>query len=108
MKSWLLFLLGTVAFFLYKYIKRGNKEKPLSITFWFKDNWQELLLTFIFDITAMIILMDNGTTIDLTSVLAFLPAGVELSATLFVSFFVGFGGGAAIYAMLKKKVKDNQ
>ena len=56
----------------------------------------------------MIILMDNGTTVDLTSVLAFLPAGVELSATLFVSFFVGFGGGAAIYAMLKKKVKDNQ
>jgi len=108
MKAWFLFLLGTFAFFLFKYIRRSKPEQPLSIKFWFVDNWQELLLTFIFDFAAMIILLDNGTRIDLTSLLSALPANVELSAILLVSFIVGFGGGWGIYTMLKKKVKDNQ
>jgi len=107
MKAWFLFFIGTIAFFLYKYIKRGKKAEAFNMTFWFKDNWQELLLTFLFDFAAMLIVMDSGTSIDLTEVISFLPAGIVLSATLVVAFFVGFGGGAAVYSMLKRKVKSN-
>jgi len=108
MKTWFLFFLGTLAFFLYKYIKRGKKAEAFSIKFWFKDNWQELTLTFIFDFAAMIILLDKNTHIDLSEILSFLPATVELSASLILAFFVGYGGGAAIYAMLKKKIKAKE
>lgn len=104
-KAWLLFLLGTIAFFLYRYIRRDDKSKALSVRYWIKDNWQEFLLCLIFDFAAMIVLLDNSTIVDLSKLWSFLPADVTVSTKLVLSFIIGYGGGWGIYNMLKKKVQ---
>jgi hypothetical protein len=105
-KAWFLFFLGTLAFFLYKYINRSNKE-AFSIKFWIQDNWPELLLTFTFDLAAVVVFLDNSTVIDLTKIEWF-PAWLSLPVNLVAAFFMGYGGGAAIYKLLEKKVSDSK
>lgn len=38
MKNWVLFFLGTLAYFLYRFIKRKEKRPDFSIHFWIEDN----------------------------------------------------------------------
>jgi len=104
MKAWFLFFIGTLAYFLYKYINRGSKQSSFSIVFWLKDNWPELVLSFLFDLAAVLILLDPNTAIDLAKI-TWMPAWLSFSAELFGAFFFGFGGGVIIYAVFKKKIK---
>jgi hypothetical protein len=106
MKAWLLFFLGTIAYFISKYASRTDKVKEFNFKFWIKDNWPELLTAVIFDLAAMIILMDAGTSVDVTSFLNKLPIGIVLSGKLLLSFGCGFGLGLGAYSLFKKKVKD--
>lgn len=105
MKSWFLFFLGTLGYFLHRYIHRKDKQS-FDLRFWLQDNWPELLLAFIFDLAAMIIVMDPDTAIDLTQLLSQLPVGLVVSAKLVSAFACGFGIGWGVYTVLKKKVKD--
>jgi hypothetical protein len=102
-KPWLLFFLGTLAYFLYIYINRSSKDKP-SLSFWISDNWPELLFTFLFDLAAILILLDPETQIDVTKIEWF-PAWLILPVKLVGSFLLGYGGGYAIYNLLKRKVR---
>jgi hypothetical protein len=108
MKAWFLFILGSVAYFLVRY---GNEKKTLTkmakdfdINYWLADNWNELLVIFIFDLAAVIILFDPVTAIDLTKIEWF-PVYLALPAKLVGSFLVGYGGGWGIYSVFNKKVK---
>lgn len=108
MKAWFLFFLGTLAYFLVRYINRKEKRPDFTLSFWIKDNWQELILAFIFDLAAMLIILDPNTAIDLTKLFSSLPADIVVSSTLVLSFVIGYGGGWGVYAMIKKKVSDSQ
>jgi hypothetical protein len=103
MKPWILFFIGTLAYFLYIYMNRSSKEKP-SWTYWLKDNYPELLFTFLFDLAAILILLDPETKIDLTKIEWF-PSFLVLPVRLVGSFLLGYGGGLAIYNLLKRKAK---
>lgn len=103
MKPWILFFIGTLAYFVYRYMDRSNKEKP-SISFWWEDNWPELLFTFLFDLAAILILLDPDTKIDLTKIEWF-PSWLVLPVRLVGSFLLGFGGGLAIYEVFKRKAR---
>lgn len=104
MKEWFLFFLGTLAYFLWIYNSRKDKSSDFSFKFWFKDNWNELLFTFVFDLAAVLILLDPETHIDLTKIEWF-PAWLVLPFRLVGSFLIGYGGGWAIYLVFKKKAK---
>jgi hypothetical protein len=103
MKSWGLFFLGTLVYFLIRFTNRTDKSKEVTIKFWFKDNWPELVVTFSLDLMAMIVLMDDDTNVTgfLTS---FLPDGLVVPAQLMIGAACGLGIGAGIYELFKSKL----
>jgi len=105
MKAWVLFALGTLAYFLNRYSNRTDKTIAPSFSFWMKDNWSQLLLAFIFDLAAMMLVMDAGTTVDVTNWLNQLPIGIVVPGKLLLAFGCGFGLGAGAYELLKKRSK---
>ena len=58
-KSWVLFFLGTLAYFFYRYINRSDKSKEWSWKFWLNENFPELALSFIIDLALAIIALDQ-------------------------------------------------
>lgn len=105
MIAWLLFIIGTLAFFLIRYKGRTDKSKEFDFGFWLKDNWPELAIALLLDIACMIILMQNDT--DITVFLnKYLPEGVTLSAKLVIALACGLGLGLGIYEIFSKKAKD--
>jgi hypothetical protein len=106
MKAWLLFVIGTLAYFDLRFINRKDKS-VFNIGFWLKDNWPELLFTFLLDLIAMIILMDADTNITawLTTKL---PDGLVLPSKLVFSAFCGLGFGHIGYELIKKTVKKGK
>ena len=106
MKAWLLFLLGTIAYFDLRFINRKDKS-VFDIKFWFKDNWPELLFTFILDLIAMIILMDSDTNIT-AWLIRILPDGLVLPAKLLFAALCGLGFGHLGYEMIQKTLKKKK
>jgi len=105
-KAWFLFFLGTLAYFLYKYINRSKKTIGFKIGFWFKDNWPELVLSFVVDFGMALVFLDKTPAIDFSQI-AWIPAWLKARAVLqLFAFFLGYGGGLVVYNILKKKVKD--
>ena len=107
MKTWLLFILGTFAYFLIRYTKRRDKAPGFSFKFWIRDNRPELTVALILDVAAMIILMDADTSIT-EWLKTFLPAGVAVSAKLLAALACGLGLGAGAYEVFKKKLKSGK
>jgi hypothetical protein len=106
MKAWLLFLLGTLAYFDLRFMKRKDKTS-FDVKFWIKDNWPELLFTFIIDLIAMIILMDADTNITawLTTKL---PDGLVLPAKLLSAAACGLGLGYIGYEFVQRTIKKSK
>jgi len=106
MKAWILFALGTLAYFLIRYSRRRNKLADFDFKYWIKDNWPELSVILILDIAVMIIFMDAGTNITewLTT---FLPKGIAVSTTLVAALACGLGLGKGIYEVFRKKLKNS-
>ena len=102
MKSWVLFFLGTFAYFLNRYNSRKNRKEGFDFSYWLKDNWPELLFTFIFDLALVMIALDPDTNIDITKI-SWIPEWLTFPAKLLVSFGIGYGGGYAIYMAFKSK-----
>lgn len=100
MKAWILFFLGTLGYFLYKFNGRTDKTK-FSFTFWLKDNWSRLLWAFILDLSLMIIIMDAGTKVNL---LSSLPEWIELPGKLVLASLTGYGLGTIGYSLARKKI----
>lgn len=103
MKSWLLFLIGTLAYFDLRFINRTDKS-VFNVKFWLKDNWPELLFTFLLDLIAMIILMDSDTNIT-AWLSSKIPMGVVLPAKLVFSALCGLGFGYIGYEAIQKTFK---
>jgi Fe-S oxidoreductase len=102
--EWLVFLIGTLLYFLIKFVKRADKTKEPSLLFWWKDNWPELLLSFGFDFLAMIILCNSETNI--TVFLAKLvPEGIVLPTKLMIGAACGLGIGGGIYELIAGKLQ---
>lgn len=102
MKSWVLFFLGTLAYFLSRYINRRKKNIDFDFNFWLKDNWPELTFAFIIDLAMVLIALDPDTNIDITGI-SWIPEWLTFPVKLLVSFGIGFGGGAGVYAAFRNK-----
>lgn len=109
MKAWLLFLLGTVGYFIIRYEGRTDKSKEFKIKFWITDNWVQLSGAFILDLIAMILFTDSG--IDISGwLIKFVPEGLVSIVILAIPAACGLGLGWGAYEFIKlflKKKADN-
>jgi len=106
MKAWILFFIGTLAYFLYKYINRSKKTIGFKLGFWIQDNWPELVLSFIVDFAMALVFLDKTPAVDFSQI-TWIPVWLKARAVLqLFAFFLGYGGGLIVYNILKKKVKD--
>lgn len=101
MKAWILFFIGTLAYFIYKYINRSSKT-PRSLKIWFNENWARLTWAFLLDLSAMLIIMDSGTKIDLSALMVKIP-WIVLPGKLVLASLVGYGFGVLGYSFAKKR-----
>lgn len=108
MKAWLLFFLGTLAYFLIRYAGRTDKSKELDLKFWILDNWVQLTAGFILDLIAMILLTDTSINLEIW-LSRYVPEGLVSLTMLAIPAACGLGLGWGAYEFLKiflKKKSD--
>jgi hypothetical protein len=104
MKSWVLFTLGTIAFFIIRLDGRTDKSKKLDFNFWIADNWIQLSGAFILDLIAMILFTDSG--IDISGwLIKFVPEGLVSIVILAIPAGCGLGLGWGAYEFIKLFLK---
>lgn len=107
--KWLLFFLGTAAYFIIRYDGRTDKSKEFDLWFWLKDNWVQLSGAFILDLIAMILITDPD--IDISGwLIKFIPEGLVSIVILAIPAACGLGLGWGAYEFIKlflKKKADN-
>ena len=106
MKNWVLFILGTIAFFIIRYEGRTDKSKEPDLIFWFKDNWAQLSAGLILDIIAMMLFTDPK--IDISGwlmTLTFIPQGLVPLIMLAIPAACGLGLGWGAYEFVKLFLK---
>jgi len=104
MKAWLLFFLGTLAYFLIRYAGRTDKSKEPDLIFWFKDNWVQLTAGFILDLIAMILLTDTSINLEIW-LSKYVPEGLVSLTMLAIPAACGLGLGWGAYEFVKLFLK---
>jgi hypothetical protein len=90
-------------YFLGRFQGRKQKDKTFSIAFWVTDNWVELLIILLVDISIMLLLITNDISIDAAQ---FIPSWLVKIGDLGIAWLVGFGLSAIIYNIILKKIAD--
>ena len=106
MKEWVLFILGTLAYFIFRYDSRTDKSKEFDLWFWVKDNWVQLSGAFILDLIAMLLITDPD--IDISGwlmTLTFIPQGLVPLIMLAIPPACGLGLGWGAYEFIKLFIK---
>lgn len=103
----LLNTLGILIFFLVKLSGRTDRDKPLSIQYWLKDNWEQLIAILLVDISLMLLVFQGGLQFNFEKIAPMLPDGVQLAGDGALCFLVGLVFAWAVYngykAMMFKK-----
>ena len=104
MKEWVLFILGTLAYFIFRYDSRNDKSKEFDLWFWLKDNWVQLSGAFILDLIAMLLITDPD--IDISGwLIKFIPEGLVSLTVLAIPAACGLGLGWGAYEFVKLFLK---
>ena len=98
----LLNALGILIFFFVKLSGRKNKDKPLSIQYWLKDNWEQLVAVLLVDIALMLLVFQGGLQFNFEKIAPMLPDGVQLAGDSALCFLVGLVFAWAVYNGYKK------
>lgn len=98
----LLNVLGITIYFLTRYGSRAEKDKDFSLAFWWKDNWNELVTTVLFDAAVMILFLAGDIELNISQ---FIPEWLMKVGGLTIAFALGLGLAALIYEIFKKKIK---
>jgi len=112
--NWILALVGLAVIFLSRYASRSTKTEP-SISFWWRDNWVELiqglLVTFLFMVILQLTSFNNESFSTwfmalVKRLLNFdLPSDVILPAKEVISALIGWVATGAVYWLNKRKSK---
>ena len=95
-------VIGIVIYFLTRYSSRREQDKTFSLKFWINDNWVELVITVLFDAALVLLVMVGDIQLNVTQLL---PEWVTAAGGLTISFLLGLGLAAAIYEIIKTKMK---
>ena len=97
---WLIAFLGIVLSFFVKYAKRTAKEKSWSFTYWFKDNWPEVIASFLSMFILVIIF--KQTEFDQSALVEKIPWVTSLPMDLVSAALAGYLNNTLWYAIVKK------
>lgn len=92
-------IIGIFIYFLLRYDGRTDKSKPLSVKFWVKDNWVQLLTIALIDLAIMILLLSSDLTIDKIS---YVPDWFTSYGDATITLFVGMVMSHICYVAVKK------
>jgi len=97
---WLIAFLGIALSFFVKYAKRTSKEKVWSFTFWIKDNWPEVVSSFLSMFILLIIF--QRTEFDQASFVQKVPWITSLPMDLVAAALAGYLNNTLWYAIVAK------
>ena len=92
-------VIGIFTYFLIRYEERTDKTKPLSFTFWAKDNWAQLMIILLFDLAIMMLLLSADITID---TIPFVPEWFTSYGDATIAWFIGLILAQTFYVSIKK------
>ena len=92
--------LGVMIYFLSRFSARKNQGR-FNPKFWLKDNWEELTIIGLVDISIMILLLSNDISLTVTE---FLPDWVASVGDLTIAWLLGLGLASVIYNIIQKKI----
>jgi len=102
--KWLLFLLGSVGYFIIRLEGRTDKSKKLDFNFWIADNWIQFTGAFILDLMAFLLIVYSG--VDISGWLSkYIPEGLVGLAVLAIPAACGLGLGWGAYEFVKLFLK---
>lgn len=96
-------ILGLLLYFVLRFGNRKDKSKPVSVKFWWQDNFQELASTLIFNAVLVILMLESGIRIDLKALFPFIPDAVAFTSDLAVYFMIGALISHGAYELWKKR-----
>ena len=101
----LLNIIGVIIFFLNRFVGRKDKNKELSISFWIKDNWGELLIIALFDLALMMLVFIGGIELNFEKIAPMLPEGMKIAGDGAMCFLIGLFLAWAFYRGYQKIIK---
>jgi hypothetical protein len=103
----LLNILGILIFFFTKLAGRKDKTEPLSVKFWIKDNFEQLIVVALIDVALMLLLVTGGLKLSfekLPNIPNWLQVVGDGAACLLIGAFLAYAG----YEAYKKIVLDKR
>jgi len=98
-------IIGILIFFLNRLAGRKERQNPLSIRYWFRDNWEQLICVALVDIALMLLVVNGGLEFNFEKLTPMLPEGMKLAGDLALSFLVGLVFSWGVYVGYKKMFK---
>lgn len=82
-------VIGILIFFFVKLAGRKDKSSPLSIQFWLKDNWEQLIAVSLIDVALMLLVFQGGLQVNFEKLAPMLPDGVQLVGDGAICLLIG-------------------
>ena len=101
-------ILGVLIFFLNRYAGRKDKAQPFSGKKWLKENWEQLTIVALFDVSLMLLVINGGLEFNFEKIAPMLPDGVKLAGDLALCFLVGLLFAWGFYVGYKKIVLEKR
>ena len=98
-------IIGILIFFISRFNGRKDKVKETSISFWFKDNWGELISIALFDIALMMLVFIGGIEFNFEKLAPMLPEGLKLVGDGAMCFIIGSVLAWGVYVGYQKIIK---
>lgn len=104
--NWILNLIGIIIFFVNRYFGREVKTTGFSWSYWWRDNWQEVITILLINLALMIIMHMKETRLAIDQLMAQLPAWVKILGVPGICLGLGLGLSWLIYQLFVKKVEE--
>src|SRR5574343_1526565 len=98
-------ILGIITFFFVRFANRTDKTVEPSLSFWIKNNWEQLICISLIDIALMLLVFQGGLQISFEK-LPGLPAWVQIVGDAAMYYLVGLVFSFFAYEAYKKLVID--
>lgn len=92
-------IIGILTYFLLRYEGRTDKAKPLSFSFWVRDNWVQLLIILLLNLAIMILILSADLTIDK---IPYVPEWFTSYGDATITWFIGLILAHTFYNLVKR------
>lgn len=100
-------ILGIITFFFVRFANRTDKTVEPSLSFWIKNNWEQLICISLIDIALMLLVFQGGLQISFEK-LPGLPTWVQIVGDGAMYYLVGLVFSYFGYEAYKKLIIDKR